>query len=80
VNIGVGTDISIRELAETVREVVGYRGEIVFDGSKPDGTQRKLMDINKLNDLGWQAAMSLEDGLKQAYADALINMQSTLGK
>ncbi len=80
VNIGVGTDISIRELAETVRNVVGYLGEIVFDSSKPDGTLRKLMDINKLNNLGWQATMSLEDGLKQAYADALIIMQSTPSK
>lgn len=80
VNIGVGTDISIRELAETIKEVVEYQGEIGFDDSKPDGTPRKLMDITKLNDLGWRASKSLEDGLKQAYADALMIMQSTIGK
>lgn len=67
VNIGVGDDLSIRALAEMVRDVVGYSGEIVFDASKPDGTPRKLMDVGRLSGLGWRARMPLNDGLQQAY-------------
>jgi len=66
-NIGVGTDVTIRELAETIRSVVGYAGEIVFDTTKPDGTQRKLMDVGRLQSLGWQSATSLAMGLDLAY-------------
>ena len=69
VNIGVGEDITIRELAETVKQVVGYDGEIVFDATKPDGTPRKLMDVGLLSSLGWQASTSLQQGLAQAYDD-----------
>jgi len=68
-NIGVGHDLNIRELAETVRDVVGYQGEIEFDSSKPDGTPRKLMDVGRLNAMGWRASTSMERGLAVAYAD-----------
>jgi GDP-L-fucose synthase len=69
VNIGVGHDLSIRELAETVKAVVGYQGNIEFDTSKPDGTPRKLMDVGRLNAMGWRASTSMQDGLAIAYAD-----------
>jgi len=71
VNIGTGEDLSIRELAETVKEVVCYEGDIVFDTSKPDGTPRKLMDVSKLHKLGWKHSVELKEGLVQAYADFL---------
>ncbi|MCW7537306.1 GDP-L-fucose synthase [Aquabacterium sp. A7-Y] len=67
VNIGVGEDVTIRELAETVRDVVGFDGRIVFDTSKPDGTPRKLMDVSRLHALGWSAKTSLREGLVAAY-------------
>ena len=69
VNIGVGHDLTIRELAETVKSVVGYQGEIEFDTSKPDGTPRKLMDVGRLNAMGWRASTPMERGLAAAYAD-----------
>ncbi|MGF9913807.1 GDP-L-fucose synthase [Paenibacillus ehimensis] len=68
INIGVGEDISIRELAEKIKDIVGYRGEIAFDPTKPDGTPRKLVDVTKLNGIGWKANISLEEGLRQTYA------------
>lgn len=71
VNIGTGTDVTIRELAETVLKVVGFKGELTFDTSKPDGTPRKLMDVSRLAGLGWKAKTSLEDGIKLAYQDFL---------
>ena len=71
VNIGTGTDVTIRELAETVLKVVGFNGELTFDTSKPDGTPRKLMDVSRLAGLGWRAKTSLEDGIKLAYQDFL---------
>ncbi len=67
INVGVGKDISISELASLVGEVVGYEGEISYDTSKPDGTPRKLLDLSKLNNLGWQAKTSLRDGVRQTY-------------
>ncbi|MHB8974917.1 MAG: GDP-L-fucose synthase [Pirellulaceae bacterium] len=66
-NVGTGEDVSIRELAETVRRVVGYQGEIVWDTSKPDGTPRKLLDVRKLKSLGWQSRIALTDGLTSTY-------------
>jgi GDP-L-fucose synthase len=69
VNIGVGDDITIKELAETVKQVVGYAGEIVFDATKPDGTPRKLMDVSRLTLAGWLASTGLEQGLSDAYRD-----------
>jgi GDP-L-fucose synthase len=70
-NIGVGEDVTIAELARKVAHVVGYQGDIVFDTSKPDGTSRKLMEVSKLHALGWQATTSLDDGLRRAYQDFL---------
>jgi len=69
VNIGVGEDVTIRELAEKVREVTGFGGDIVFDTSKPDGTPRKLLDVSLVHGTGWKARTSLMDGLRRAYAD-----------
>ena len=70
VNIGTGTDVTIRELAETVMQVVGFEGRIVFDDSKPDGTPRKLLDVNRLAGLGWTAKTALRDGIRLAYEAA----------
>jgi len=68
VNIGTGEDITIAEFARVVAEIVGYSGEIAFDSSRPDGTPRKLLDVSRLEKLGWRAKTSLHDGLKRAYA------------
>ena len=70
VNIGTGTDVTIRELAETVMQVVGFEGRIVFDDSKPDGTPRKLLDVSRLAGLGWTAKTALRDGIRLAYEAA----------
>jgi len=67
INIGCGEDLTIRELAETIKEVVGFEGELVFDLSKPDGTPRKLLDISKLRELGWVPEYSLREGLQATY-------------
>jgi GDP-L-fucose synthase len=67
VNVGVGEDISIAELAVLVADVVGYRGRIVYDYSKPDGTPRKLLDVTRLHDLGWRARIALHDGVAATY-------------
>jgi GDP-L-fucose synthase len=75
INIGFGSDITIAELAETVKSVVGYSGEIVLDISKPDGTPRKLMDVTKLTAMGWTARTSLHAGLSRAYGDFLRSQQ-----
>ena len=68
-NIGVGHDISIIDLAKMVKEIVGFEGEIVLDKFKPDGTPRKLMDVSCLSELGWKASISLEEGIKEVYAE-----------
>jgi len=73
INVGCGQDITIAELAHAVGHTVGYQGEIGFDTSKPDGAPRKLMDSSRLQSLGWQAQVALEDGLAQAYHDFLKN-------
>jgi GDP-L-fucose synthase len=70
-NVGVGEDVTIRELAETIMSVVGFKGEIVFDTNKPDGTPRKLLNVDRIRELGWQAKTSLHDGIAKAYADFL---------
>ena len=74
VNIGMGEDISIKELAFIIKEIVGYEGEIIFDTTKPDGTPRKLLDISKLLSLGWKPKTSLDDGLQIAYKDFLTKI------
>jgi GDP-L-fucose synthase len=68
INVGVGQDLSIRDLAEMVADVVGYQGALEFDTSKPDGTPRKLLDVSRLNSLGWHARIGLRQGLDQTYA------------
>lgn len=66
-NVGVGEDVSIRDLALLIRDVVGFGGELVFDTSKPDGTPRKLLDVSKLTALGWRATTSLSEGVRSTY-------------
>ena len=68
INVGVGEDLSIRQLAELVASIVGYEGSLEFDTSKPDGTPRKLLDVGKLHSLGWRAEIGLREGLEQTYA------------
>ncbi|MCK9389816.1 MAG: GDP-L-fucose synthase [Sulfuritalea sp.] len=70
-NIGTGTDVTIRELAETVMSVIGFSGHIVFDSSKPDGTPRKLLDVGRVREIGWQASTPLREGIALAYQDFL---------
>lgn len=79
INIGVGEDVSIKELAETVQRVVGFEGELKFDTTKPDGTPRKLVDTTKINQLGWKANVELEDGIRKAY-DWFLNNTDKLEK
>jgi GDP-L-fucose synthase len=67
INVGCGADLTIAELAATVRDVVGFRGELEFDRSKPDGTPRKLLDVTKITALGWRPKISLEDGIRATY-------------
>lgn len=71
INIGTGEDLTIKDLALLIKKVIGFDGELVFDSSKPDGTPRKLMDVNKLHALGWKHQIDLEEGLKLTYADYL---------
>jgi len=71
INAGSGTEISIRELSELVRRIIGFPGEIVWDPSKPDGTPRKLMDTSRLFALGWRPKVNLETGIRLAYEDFL---------
>jgi GDP-L-fucose synthase len=73
VNIGSGKEISIKDLAFLVKNIVGFTGEIVFDTTKPDGTPRKLMDVSKLNNLGWQHKIELEQGIKAVYQSKFLN-------
>lgn len=73
-NIGVGEDLTIRELAETVASVVGYQGKLEFDATKPDGTPRKLMDVGRLNAMGWKATTSMQSGLRVAYRDFIAGL------
>ena len=73
INIGTGTEVTILELAQMIKKIVGFEGELVFDKSKPDGTMRKLLDVSKINNLGWHYKTELEEGLKIAYNDFLKN-------
>ena len=74
-NVGTGIDISIRSLANMIKEIVGYEGEILWDQSKPDGTPRKLLDVSKLNDLGWKASIDFKDGIRSTYEWYLDNFE-----
>ena len=69
INIGTGVDIAIIDLANMIKDIVGFEGEIMLDTSKPDGTPRKLMDVNKLKNLGWNPTISLEEGVKMVYEE-----------
>ena len=75
INVGTGIDCTIRELAETIAKVTGFEGRLIFDASKPDGTPRKLMDVSRLEQLGWRAQINLEDGLRDAYTWYLANIE-----
>jgi GDP-L-fucose synthase len=76
VNVGVGHDITLRELADIVARVTNYQGQVTWDSSKPDGTPRKLLDVSKLNNMGWKADIELEEGIRRTYAEAFgVNKQ-----
>ncbi|OBQ55581.1 GDP-L-fucose synthase [Tamlana sp. s12] len=75
-NVGTGTDVTIKTLAETIQKIVGHQGQIIWDTNKPDGTPRKLMDVSKMNNLGWKAAINLEDGIRDTYEWFLENEDS----
>ncbi|NER79868.1 MAG: GDP-L-fucose synthase [Leptolyngbya sp. SIO1D8] len=79
VNVGTGQEIYIKDLALAIKAVVGYEGDLVFDPSKPDGTPRKLLDVSRLNTLGWQAQTNLQEGLEKTYAWFLENVDSARG-
>ena len=67
INIGTGKDVSIKELAETIKNTIGFKGDLVFNSDKPDGTMRKLTDVTKLNGLGWKHTVELKSGIKKMY-------------
>jgi len=67
-NVGVGSDVAIRDLAELVQRIVGFDGEVIWDASKPDGTPRKLMDVSRIRKLGWQSRVGLEEGIRSVYS------------
>jgi len=73
INVGCGSDLTIRELAEAIAETTGFKGTIEFDSTKPDGTPRKLMDSSRLRSLGWMPRINLKEGLKLAYEDFVKN-------
>jgi len=79
INIGTGTDITIKDVAQIVKEVVGFYGEIVFNTEMSDGTKRKLLDISKLERLGWKPVITLKDGLKETYEWFLENNKKLRG-
>lgn len=74
VNVGSGKDLSIKELAELMKKIIGFRGEVVFDTTKPDGTPKKLLDVSKIQSLGWKYSTELEDGIKMTYQNFLENL------
>jgi GDP-L-fucose synthase len=75
-NVGTGFDLTIKELAQMIQEIVGHQGEIIWDDTKPDGTPRKLMDISKMHALGWKHQVNLEQGIKKTYGWFLENSDS----
>ena len=75
-NIGTGSDLAIKELAELVQKTVGHKGNIIWDSSKPDGTPRKLMDVSKMTNAGWKAKIGLEEGIRETYVWFLANQES----
>jgi GDP-L-fucose synthase len=77
VNIGTGEDVSIKELALLIKDIVGYEGELTWNTSKPDGTPRKLMDVSKLKAIGWQYSIGLREGIERTYKEFAGNMAET---
>lgn len=75
-NVGTGKDLSIRDLANMIKEIVGFEGQLVFDSGKPDGTPRKLLDVSKLTSLGWKAAIELKDGIRSVYKEKFSYLTS----
>ncbi|HVJ30443.1 MAG TPA: GDP-L-fucose synthase, partial [Gammaproteobacteria bacterium] len=75
INVGCGVDVTIAELATLIADAVGFRGQLVFDRSKPDGTPRKLLDVSKMTALGWQPRMQLRDGVRATYDWYLKNVK-----
>jgi GDP-L-fucose synthase len=73
INVGTGVDVTIREMAETMKEVVGFEGRLIFDTSKPDGTPRKLIDVTRLENMGWKYSVDLKDGLEKTYSWYLVD-------
>ena len=80
INIGCGTDYSIHDMAATIKKITGYEGTLLFDESKPDGTMRKLLDVEKINNLGWKASIELEDGLNSTYTEFKNNYLHYIGE
>jgi GDP-L-fucose synthase len=78
VNIGVGEDISIKDLALLIKKIVGFTGELKFDSTKPDGTPRKLMDVSKLHSFGWKHKINLEEGITNVYAEIKDKLLTTI--
>ena len=76
-NIGTGNDLTISELAELIKKIVGFEEEIIYDTSKPDGTPRKLLDVTRIHNLGWKHKTNLEEGIKKAYEWFLENYAGT---
>ena len=75
-NVGTGEDLSVQQLAWTIQQIVGHRGEIIWDATKPDGTPRKLMDSSKMNQLGWKHQVGLEEGIEETYNWFLANVEN----
>jgi GDP-L-fucose synthase len=75
INVGTGKDISIREMAETMKEVVGFKGELTFNSNKPDGSPRKLIDVTRLSKMGWTYSVNLKEGLEKTYKWYLREMK-----
>ena len=75
-NVGTGTDLTIKQLAETIQKITGHDGEIIWDSSKPDGTPRKLMDVSKMHELGWKHQVQLEEGIQKTYTWFLENIEN----
>jgi len=73
INVGVGEDVTIRELAELIRGIIGYSGEVQWNSAMPDGTPRKLLDVSRIQALGWQARISLAEGIRRTYEWFLAN-------
>ena len=71
INIGTGVDLTIKDLALLIKEIIGFEGDLVFDSSKPDGTPRKLMDVSKIHSKGWKHKIDLREGIELAYQDFL---------